>query len=134
MQTSCFNISECMHLYEQCCWWSLYLVLWPQMNMKILAKFKFGIGASQHITPSCVHVFPDTPLAVLKGGLGTRPVHVYQGALPSPRLSLHVYKKCNWHHAGAELAICTARMVLGGAKNTWITSFHVVGNNIIGRF
>ena len=57
-------------------------------------KLKFGGGASHH--EHCVHVYLE--------------------ALPSSRLkylnkvvSLKFYKKYNWQHAGAELAICTAR-------------------------
>ena len=58
-------------------------------------KLKFGGGASHH-HEHCVHVYLE--------------------ALPSSRLkylnkvvSLKFYKKYNWQHAGAKLAICTAR-------------------------
>ena len=71
------------------------MAVWPQTECKtILVKLKFGGGASHH-HEHCVHVYLE--------------------ALPSSRLkylnkvvSLKFYKKYNWQHAGAELAICTA--------------------------
>ena len=52
-------------------------------------------------------------------------------------MSSQIYKKYNWPHASAELAICTARVeVLGTAKSTTacITSLHVVGEIILADF
>ena len=66
----------------------------PNECKTILAKLKFGGGASHH-HEHCVDV--------------------YMEALPSSRLkylnkvvSLKFYKKYNWQHTGAEVAICTA--------------------------
>ena len=65
---------------------SLNLAVWFQMeHKKILAKFKFGSGASQRITSS---VLLSSRLKYLK-----------------QPLSVQIYKKYNWHCAGAKLAI-----------------------------
>ena len=40
------------------------------MNMKILAKFKFGIGASQHITSSLCACVPRHSSCSVEGGSG----------------------------------------------------------------
>ena len=71
----------------------------PNECKTILAKLKFGGGASHH-HEHCVHV--------------------YMEALPSSRLkylnkvvSLKFYKKYNWQHTGAEVAICTAHEGVG---------------------
>ena len=75
------------------------MVVWPQTNIKVLAKFKFGSGGSQHL-----HY----------------PYHctrVYQEALPFPHLkylnktmSLQIYKKYNGQCAGTKPAMSTAHV------------------------
>ena len=64
-----------------------------QILVKIIGKFKFSGGASQHITSS-------------------QTLRVYQGALASSHFkqSHGIYKKYNWQCASAELEIHTTRV------------------------